>query len=209
MDEARWQSCDDPRKLVEWLRGRAGDRKLRLFACASWRHWWETTADGQEGGEPGQDITPLLDYAEQWAESGRRPDMTFPSGFGWHPLVAQHAFDAANWTVRQTAGFKSRLDCRRDDAKDRERAAEHQARLLKDLFGNPFHSAVLDRCWLTPAVVGLAQVIYDERRWEDLPVLADALEEAGCSDAELLGHLQGPGPHARGCFVLDRLLGRG
>jgi hypothetical protein len=54
----------------------------------------------------------------------------------------------------------------------------------------------------------LAEATYENRRWEDLPVLADALEEAGCDDADILGHCRGPGPHTRGCWVIDCLLGR-
>jgi hypothetical protein len=54
----------------------------------------------------------------------------------------------------------------------------------------------------------LAEVIYDGRRFEDLPVLADLLEEAGLTDAALLGHLRGPGPHALGCHALDAVLGK-
>jgi hypothetical protein len=54
----------------------------------------------------------------------------------------------------------------------------------------------------------LAQAIYDERAFEHLPVLADALEEAGCTDAAILGHCRQPGPHARGCWVVDLLVGR-
>lgn len=58
------------------------------------------------------------------------------------------------------------------------------------------------------AVHKIAQVIYDERRFELMPMLADALEEAGCTEDVILAHLRGPGPHARGCRVLDLLLGR-
>jgi hypothetical protein len=54
----------------------------------------------------------------------------------------------------------------------------------------------------------LAEAIYQERRFEDLPILADLLEEAGPTDAALLGHLRGPGPHVPGCFALDLLAGR-
>jgi hypothetical protein len=61
--------------------------------------------------------------------------------------------------------------------------------------------------WNNGTVPKLARLIYDERRWDELPVLADALEEADCSDAAILGHLRGEGPHARGCWVLDLLLG--
>jgi hypothetical protein len=52
----------------------------------------------------------------------------------------------------------------------------------------------------------LAQTIYDEHAFDLLPVLADALEEAGCSDAVILDHLRDGGPHARGCFALDSCL---
>jgi hypothetical protein len=62
--------------------------------------------------------------------------------------------------------------------------------------------------WLTPTVLALAWRAYDERDFGLLPVLADALEDAGCADAELLAHLRGPGPHARGCHALDLVLGK-
>jgi hypothetical protein len=62
--------------------------------------------------------------------------------------------------------------------------------------------------WLTPAVTALARAIYDDRDWAALPVLADALEDADCADAALLGHLRSPGLHARGCWALDLLLGK-
>ncbi len=54
----------------------------------------------------------------------------------------------------------------------------------------------------------LAAAVYEERAFDRLPLLADALEDAGCTNAELLGHLRGPGPHARGCRALDLLLGK-
>ena len=55
--------------------------------------------------------------------------------------------------------------------------------------------------------LGLARAVYDAGDFSRLPILADALEEAGCADADILGHLRGPGPHVRGCWVLDLLLG--
>ena len=84
--------------------------------------------------------------------------------------------------------------------------------LLRDVFGNPFRPAKADQGWLAwndSAVRKLAQSIDDERAFNRLALLADALEDAGCDDAGLLGHLRGPGPHVRGCWALDLLLGRG
>jgi hypothetical protein len=54
----------------------------------------------------------------------------------------------------------------------------------------------------------IALAIYEDHRFADLPVLADALTEAGCADADLLGHLRSPGPHVRGCWAVDLLLGK-
>ncbi len=70
----------------------------------------------------------------------------------------------------------------------------------------PFRSVSLDPTLLTPAVVNLAQAIYDQRRFYDLPFLADALEEAGCHDPDLLAHCHQPEEHVRGCWVVDLLL---
>jgi hypothetical protein len=57
-------------------------------------------------------------------------------------------------------------------------------------------------------VLHLATAIYEESAFDRLPILADALEEAGCTDVELLGHLRGPGPHVRGCWVVDLITGK-
>ena len=81
--------------------------------------------------------------------------------------------------------------------------------LLRDIFGNPFRPVTADPSWLTSTVVALARTIYYEWAFDRLPILADALEEAGCDDADVLTHLRGDGPHARGCWVLDLVLGKG
>jgi hypothetical protein len=98
-------------------------------------------------------------------------------------------------------------------ALEHEEAKEsvRQAALLHDIVGNPFQIVTIDRAWLrwnAGCVEQIARRIYDDRRFADLPVLADALEEAGCDDAAILGHCRQPGDHARGCWVLDSLLGR-
>jgi hypothetical protein len=84
-----------------------------------------------------------------------------------------------------------------------------QAALLRDIVGNPFLPVALDPAWHTHQVVTLARAIYDERAFDRLPVLADALEEAGCIDPGILAHCRGPGPHVRGCWPVDLLLGEG
>jgi hypothetical protein len=85
---------------------------------------------------------------------------------------------------------------------------ETQAILLRCIFGNPFRPAVFDPAWRTPNVTAVAQAIYEERRFAELPILADALEEAGCTCEEILSHCRSGGEHVKGCWPLDLVLGK-
>ena len=80
--------------------------------------------------------------------------------------------------------------------------------LFRDMIGNPFRPVVLDSSWLTSEVVALCEAIYAGRAFERMPELADALEQAGCRDRQILSHCRWPDPHVRGCWVLDLLLGK-
>jgi hypothetical protein len=86
-----------------------------------------------------------------------------------------------------------------------------RAGLLRDLIGNPFRPASLDPAWLEwrgGTVRRIAQRIHEEYRFDELPVLADALEEAGCTDPDVLNHCRSGGEHLRGCWLIDMLLAR-
>jgi len=80
--------------------------------------------------------------------------------------------------------------------------------LLRCIVGNPFRPVTFDPSWRTETAVGLALRMYHERDFAAMPILADAIEEAGCENAEVLAHCREPGPHARGCWVLDGVLGK-
>ncbi|MBM4070073.1 MAG: hypothetical protein FJ271_14140 [Planctomycetes bacterium] len=89
------------------------------------------------------------------------------------------------------------------------RERREQADILRDIFGNPFRPPPpVDPSLLTPTITALADRIYQQRAFELLPELAAALEAHGCRDTELLGHLRGTGPHVRGCWALDLVLGK-
>jgi hypothetical protein len=91
-------------------------------------------------------------------------------------------------------------------------ALKVQADLLREVFGDPFRPAAVDpvwRRWNGGCVRKLAQGIYENRAFDELPILADAVEEAGCHHAGLLAHLRSPGPHVLGCCALDVVLGKG
>jgi hypothetical protein len=80
--------------------------------------------------------------------------------------------------------------------------------LLHDIFGNPFRPVTLNPTWLTSTVLALATGIYEEKAFDRMPILADALQDAECDNADILNHCRQPGEHTRGCFVVDLLLGK-
>ena len=205
MTEQDWLACTDPAGVFDHLRGRASDRKLRLLACACVRRLWPLVYD-----ERGRQAVAAV---EQFSDG----DMT-AEGLS---LARQAALKALadspeSWpTARPLAEAVLALT----DA-DVMKAARAGVALLQlthrhffhEVFGNPFRPVAVDPAWLAwggGAVRRLAQGIYEERAFDDLPVLADALEEAGCDQPDLLAHLRGPGPHVRGCWAVDLLLGKG
>jgi hypothetical protein len=90
----------------------------------------------------------------------------------------------------------------------REDEMSAQAMILRDIIGNPFRPANIGPEWLVPSVLTLARTIYDERAFGGMPGLGDALEEAGCDNADILSHCRSGTEHAPGCWVVDAILGR-
>jgi hypothetical protein len=82
------------------------------------------------------------------------------------------------------------------------------ARLVRDIFGNPFRPVAFDLAWRSPTAVGLAQHMYDSRDFAAMPLLADALQDVGCEVPDILDHCRQPGEHVRGCWVVDLVLGK-
>ena len=126
-------------------------------------------------------------------------------------LLAETAFGAAHWSVRG-CGYLACFDPEADDGEASEQAErEAQAKLLRDIFGNPFRPFLPSpaySAWLTTTVLGSADVMYKSRDFSAMPILADALQDAGCDNPDILDHCRGPGPHVRGCWVVDLLLGK-
>ena len=87
-------------------------------------------------------------------------------------------------------------------------AHREQLPLVYDIFGNPFRPVVFDPDWLTSDVTAMARGMYEMRDFAAMPILADALQDAGCENADVLDHCRGPGPHVRGCWVVDLVLGK-
>jgi hypothetical protein len=225
MTEADWDTCTSPEAMLAFLRGtgKASDRKLRLFAVACCRRFFRWTSEAFQG---------QLDVAERYADGratrgelksvrqaaarvafqirANNYDRDFLGNIYEAEAVAAAAALPWPWwlpfTRHYAAVAASAAAATASLCGGGSGEPEAQAGLLRDIVGNPFRPAALDPAWRTPQVVALAQAIYDERAFERLTDLADLLEKAGCHDADLLGHLRGPGPHTRGCWVCDLLL---
>jgi hypothetical protein len=237
--EAEWMNCTKPAEMRAFLRGRASERKARLFAVACCRRIWylledersrmavavaERFADGlataSEVGAARRDADDAYRYRDPASPHDSAAYAAVSVCLKEARLAAEFAAVYTGYAVGDHAvrlGGTSQIIFR---GKHEAQTAENIAScsLLREFFGNPFHpvsipSAVL--AWNDSTVVRLAQAAYQERHLPAgtldsgrLAVLADALEEAGCTDADVVGHLRGPGPHVRGCWVVDLCLGK-
>ena len=129
-------------------------------------------------------------------------------------LVAKHGkrADWCAWAVFRTSAHIQDLPGFTTDPVQKRRWSGQlraMSRMLRDIWGNPFREPpALKKAWRTGDAASVAKQIYESREFGGMPILADALEEAGCTDADILSHLRSPGPHVRGCWVLDLILGK-
>jgi hypothetical protein len=195
--EEEWdRSRDGPTRMWEFVRAspRWTPRTLRLFVAAFWRRQASRLSDARR-----EDTIRRAAGFEQWAETGRLPR---PFRVSRSPNVIffnASAEAAADMTVRApSSAWESGWEAVLGPMTD----------FLRDIHGNPLRPPTIRPEWRTEAVVALAAGSYADRAFDRLPVLADALEDAGCDDLEVLGHCRGPGPHVRGCWVIDLVLGK-
>jgi hypothetical protein len=215
MSESEWLTCTDPQKMLVFLRVKASDRKLRLFACACCRVLWSDQLDAAgrraidvaEHFADGEASSAMLRHAVRAAFHGRSRHPALFANYFWQAHLVFDVDVALGWAAAyDTCRYARHISIARSDA------ARLQAELFRDLFGNPFRPmappdpAVL--AWNGNAVRELAETIGAGHRFEDLPVLADRLEKAGCTNDELPAHCRRPGPHVRGCWAIDLLLAK-
>ena len=124
------------------------------------------------------------------------------------PLGAFENLGGLVWRTAQAATWRKGLTYVQGiEGGDPDNMAAN-ATLLRDVVGNPFRPGADSSSWLTNTVKRLAEGIYQDCGFDRLPILADALEEAGCNNADILNHCRQPGDHVRGCWVVDLLLGK-
>jgi hypothetical protein len=225
MKEAEWLEGTDPRPMLRFLRGRASQRKLLLFAAACcWRIRRQLTVEGSRKA-----IRVLERYADGlatfqeyvWgAVHGAGAGSSRPAGMAVFHIVqaarycpSDRGFEAA-WAAAKWIPSAAAIGARRrwtlpEVAEDVEGA--EQCRLLRELFGNPFRFKELDAetlRWNGGAIPQLAQVIYERHDFKRMLALGDLLERAGSSNASVLSHCRQTEEHALGCWVIDLALGK-
>jgi hypothetical protein len=216
MTEAEWLSSTDAWNLLEVVeRLRPSERKVRLFNAAICRRFWDYLPEASR---------VILTEAELLADGliqvnsddlcWRANDAVPP--FGRLSPIKQF-LNAAARIQRAAATAVCYAVLPNElwgavgyfwDINPAEKGAH--AGIIRDIFANPFRPIAVNPSWLAwngGTIPRLAQSVYDERAFDRLPVLADALEEAGCP-SDILTHCRSPGPHVLGCWVLDLILGK-
>ena len=214
MTEEKWLACFDPNPMLEYLHGKASDRKFRLFSCACYRRAWDKLP---------QESRQTVEVAERFVDG----EATREELRSARQLVASHPYMGTAIAFRTATGY-SAVEAGHGAAHffsstpDGQQAwtpfvaeRKHQTIIVADIFGNPFRPISFNTDWLNPTVSSLATAAYEERSLPSgeldtarLAILADALEEAGCDNQDILTHLRSTGPHVRGCWVVDLLLGK-
>jgi hypothetical protein len=230
MTEQEWLTGAHLAPMIRQVSDRTSPRKLQLlFAARFARVSWHFTA----GLEPPEvTLTELADgligrpvahgrlstCRQAFVVEGGNDDRT-PVVGAYRRLcemaLSSRPAESAENVLRDLEDLDATLsvwdeefETKADNEHTRRQIRRSTAHLIRDIFGNPFHPVAFDPRWRTSDVLGLARAIYEDRAFDRMPVLADALMDAGCADEQVIGHCRGLGPHVRGCWVVDLVLDR-
>lgn len=184
MTEAEWLGCTDPQRMLDFLASEreVTNRKARLLTCGCSREIWAAL--------PGDGSRQWVEVSERYADREASLEQ----------LTAAHQ-DVGALTKEAIATADSAWLA----------SGPQQAGLIRDIVGNPFRPPAVKPEWaesITGGPRGLAETIYRDRAFDRMKELADALEQAGCSDETILAHCRQSAAHVRGCWVLDLILGK-
>jgi hypothetical protein len=220
MNEEQWLASGAPYPMLEYQRGNLSDRKLRLFAVACCRRIWDLLVDerSREAVKTAEQFADglvnraKLVAARDWAREAKSRFTEIDRPPAWR-RASSAAFDATRDTGR-SAAYNASAEASRalnilDDNTCEPGELREQANLLRCLAGNPFRPATINPAWLSwsdDTVPRLARGIYEERAFDRMPILGDALEDAGCKNPNILAHCRSQSQHMRGCWVVDAIL---
>jgi hypothetical protein len=215
MTEAEWMACGDPAKALAALQEQTSDRKLRLFACACGHYVWTLLTDERSRCA----IWAAERYADSEVEEEELAEARAAAlKAGWENAnnVAVSATEmisgaAATLAIYYTSCAKAaHVDVPFATANEARDAARRQLiPFFRDIFGNPFRPITFNPAWRSSDVMLLARAIYDEKAFDRMSILADALQDSGCENEGILNHCRDASlTHVRGCWVIDLILGQ-
>jgi hypothetical protein len=236
MKKAQWRRSVDPVLMLDFLGVRATDRKSRLFACACGRRVWPLLKDERSrlAVEVGEQYADGIADDGQLARAGRdafeaqreimtgvrddaadmaacvacdacreNTDFRFPSVDNYTAATDAAHCTAAAVEYAAHAASRAPVAARKEEEKS-------LANVVRDIFGNPFRPVTFAAEWRTDTAVALARQMNESRDSSAMPILADALEDAGCANEDMLAHCRDTKQvHVRGCWVVDLVLSRG
>jgi hypothetical protein len=226
MTEAEWLACNEPASMLEYVREFVSERKLRLLAVAYLgriSHLLGVAAlwDAVDVAEQFADGWATVDDLRQAYDTALiavaaidpDPDLSMLHQMSYPALAAVAVCSACHtdigWKVKSAADYANEaIAAHRNGVSFWSPEAKAQCELVRDVTGNPFRPVAVEPDWLSIDVVAIAKASYDARAFDHLPILADALEEAGCDNADILAHCRSDRSHVRGCWVVDRILGK-
>jgi hypothetical protein len=228
MTEPEWLVCDDPSKMLSFLRGKSSNRKFRLFTVACCRRIWYLLTDERsrkavETGERYADRLVCEPDRLAIAAAAKHVDYDGTNNAADAAYLAAEINSPRNhpdaeWGIAiETMATASYADPEFVETRTSDYGLRYypmpsiqraHCHLMRDIFGNPFRTVAVEPSWRTSDVVTLAGTIYDQRTFDRITELADALEKAGCTDAVILDHCRSGKEHVRGCWVVDLILGK-
>jgi hypothetical protein len=210
MTQAEWLACGDPVQLLAAVADSGSQRRLRLFACGCCRAL-ELTPVAQAGArvvevaERHADARATDDELRAAHEAAEEVEPTSMNERPWNYvcLLCYGHLYIAEPRAREAAGLLAEAALQTPESRVTACA------VLRDIFANPSRAPTFSPSWRSDTAVALAAQMYEARDFSAMPILADALQDAGCDIAEILDHCRGPEPHVRGCWMVDLVLGKG
>jgi hypothetical protein len=221
MTEAEWNRTGWLDLKLDVLGSQVSERKLRLVACAVASLSWNLLQLQSSRTA----IRVAEDYADGVATDAQRETARQDAIVAHEQMKSRGYTKERRYTATAAAAYLPILAlwpgfgdssspdfiypfdvC--GDGEDGTADMPAKNAIFHDIFGNPFRPVASNPSWRTTDSLGVARAMYDSRDFAAMPILADALEDAGCDSAEVLAHCRGDGPHVRGCWVVDLVLGK-
>ncbi len=221
MTATDWNTTDDVNAMLDAIRGKASDRKSLLFACGCCRLIEaKVPAAGYLANKLESDAGRTLTQDDKWSMFAVVSSALLGN---IHPLISRFLSGTDNqpWQLSKNVSSLIRMMTPAPGHEvtgevleisvgaEPPRKSFDQANVLREVVANPFHEIVFAPEWRTETVLGLAESIDESPAWDRLPILADAMQDAGCEVPAILDHCRDPlRVHRRGCWVLDLVLNR-